>query len=76
MPGGRCENCAWVGADGAVMFGVGTTEGKVVGGTSGGPIGACAGAKGATVVVMEGAGAKAGLGGTIGMPGESGTATG
>ena len=56
-PSGRVEDCSVVGALGAGMFGVGTTEGIVVGGMSGGPSGARAGAKGAAVVTTEGAGA-------------------
>jgi hypothetical protein len=39
------------------MFGVGTIEGIVVGGRSGGPNGGCAGMNGAAEVTTEGAGA-------------------
>jgi hypothetical protein len=61
--------------DDTETFGVGTTDGMVVGGRSGGPNGGAAGASGAAVVPTEGAGAIAGLGGAIGMPGDGGAAS-
>ncbi len=54
------------------MFGVGTTEGMVVGGMSGGPSGARAGAKGAAVVTTDGAGASGRLGVATGRPNGTG----
>jgi hypothetical protein len=53
------------------MFGVGMTDGIVVG-RSGVPNGDAAGAIGATVVTAEAAGASAGEGGATGTPGDSG----
>src|SRR5208282_5699502 len=71
-PSGRVEDCSVVGAVGVGMFGVGTTEGMVVGGMSGGPSGARAGAKGAAVVTTDGAGASGRLGVATGRPNGTG----
>lgn len=53
------------------MFGVGTTDGIVVG-RSGVPNGEAAGAIGATVVTADAAGTSAGDGGATATPGDSG----
>jgi len=54
------------------MLGVGTTEGMVVGGRSGGPSGVRAGAKSAAVVTTEGAGASGRFGVVTGSPNGTG----
>jgi hypothetical protein len=57
-------------------LGVGTYDGIVVGGRLGGPIPGEAGAYGATVVMIDGAGTFCGLGGATGTPGDGGAEKG